>query len=682
MVHAKPNKTFLFAFFFLLVIVLFSVLYLFPPEMKKNEVLDLKTIDAKVKPANDFYLYAVGRWIDKTTIPKDKAAWNFFNSQMEKNYLILRQIMQTAAKNKDQRSEEYKVGTFFTLGMDDKKIEKEGLTPLQPYLGKIDQIKDLNSLSREMARLHLYTCGPFFDFGPMTDPTNSHWRIAAVSQGGLGLPDRDYYLKKEFGDIRIKYKKYVNNIFTLYGLSSREAALAATTIMKIETDLAEASMDRLSLRDPYKTLHKMKIKELQALSPNFNWPLYLNEMGFPKISSLNVCQPGFFRGFSLTLKKYKMDELKIYLRFCLLNAFAPYLNDAYVKENFNFYARELSGVQELAPRWKRVINTANGALGQAVGKLYVKETFPPAAKKRMLALVANLLSATRQRISRLDWMSAPSKQEALKKLSRLRVKIGYPDKWIDYAKLDIKNDSYLANIIRAGYFNYSRELNEIGQPVDQTKWLMPPQTVNAYYSPPQNEIVFPAGILQPIMFNLAADDAVNYGAIGTVIAHEITHGFDDQGRKYDAQGNLRDWWTKKDALTFRARTKVLVDQYNAFEPLKGMHLNGQLTLGENIADLGGLNISFTALQNVLKKNGRAKIDGLSPEQRFFYSYTQVWKTKIRPEYQRMLITIDPHSPAHFRVNGPLRNIKEFAAAFNLPLDCPMQLPAAKQARIW
>lgn len=645
-------------------------------------VLDLSAIDKSINPAHDFYHYAVGNWIKQAKIPADKPMWGFFTEQSEKNTQILRQILEKAGESSDPDSEEYKIGTLFALGMDEKQIEREGISPLKAELARIEKIRNLKDLSREIAHQHLYSSGPFFAFSSMHDPEKSDRMIATLWQGGLSLPDRDYYLKKDSQPIREKYLSHLQKVFGLLGENKALAQKNAAIVLKIETELARASMDKVDLRDPLKTFHRLKVSQLPELSPLLSWKDYFEQLEIKNLKSLNVGQPLFFKGLNSILKRFSLEEIKTYLRWHLVSSMSPFLNQAFVDADFEFFKKTFLGLKSQPPRWKRMVGITNGLLGEAVGKIYVRQYFPPASKKKMLELTKAITQATRQRINALDWMESPTKKEALKKLDRLAVKIGYPDKWINYSRLKIKKDSFVANVLRANYFGSKRELDEIGKPADRKKWHMSPQTVNAYFSPPNNEIVFPAAILQPVMFDPKADDAVNFGAIGAVIAHEITHDFDDQGKKYDWRGNLRDWWTKLDDQRFRERTKRLVKQFSRYVPIEGQPINGELTLGENIADLGGISIAFTALQNSLKGKASAKIDGLTPEQRFFFSWAQGWKGKIRPEYLRMLVKTDPHSPSQFRVNGPLGNLPEFAKAFNLPEDCPMVLPSSERTRIW
>ncbi|MFH1386410.1 MAG: M13 family metallopeptidase [bacterium] len=634
-----------------------------------SSALDLNTIDKTVNPADDFYHYAVGAWVKKAKIPADKPMWGFFVEQSEKNAVILRKILEKEGKRS-------KIGTLFALGMDEKQRERDGLAPLAAEFKQIDSIRSKSDLWPVIAHLHLYSASPFFSFGPQNDPENSDLMIATLWQGGLGLPDRDYYLDESAAEIRVKYLKHIEKIFSLLGDKKSLAKKNAEIVLGLETDLAKVSMDKVKLRDPRQTFNKRLPSELKSFEK------YFALMGCKDLKVINVGQPEFFAGLDGVLEKYSLEEIKTYLRWQLAAGMSPYLSKEYVDADFKFYKQTFLGLQELPPLWKRMVGTVNGLMGEELGKIYVRDNFPPASKEKMLALTSNIIAATRERIKALDWMEEATKNEALKKLDHLRVKIGYPSIWRDYSKLEIKDDSFVANIMRANYFASRRELDKIGKPADREEWHMPPQTVNAYFSPPDNEIVFPAGILQPILFDPKADDAVNYGAIGAVIAHEITHDFDDQGRKYDSKGNLRDWWTEGDDKRFKERAQKLVVQYSSYEVAPGLKVNGELTLGENIADLGGLSIAYTALQNSLKDKAKPTIDGLTPEQRFFFSWAESWKSKTRPEYLSLIVKTNPHSPNEFRVNGVLANMPEFAAAFGIKPGSKMALPADKRAHIW
>src|SRR5437588_7770580 len=579
------------------------------------------------------------------------------------------------------------VGVYYVRGIDEQSIEAMRTKPLQGELDRIEAIKDQQDVLAEIAHLHSIGINAFFDFGAGQDAKDSTRDIAQAVQGGLGMPDRDYYTKQD-ADMKEKRQKYVAHVtkmLTLLGEPAEKAAEDAKKIMALETKLAEASRTRVQLRDPIKNYNKMGAQQLQHLTPDWNWSDYFKTIDLVAPGDINVRQPEFFKAANDLFKATSMEDWKAYLRWHLIDATAPHLSKDFVDENFNFNERVLRGTEQIKPRWKRVIMSEDGDIGEALGKLYVAFYFPPEAKARALELVNNLKEALADRIKTLEWMDEPTKQEALKKLAAFTVKIGYPDKWLDYSLLTVDRGPYVLHAIRADHFQVDRDLKKIGKPVDRTDWGMSPPTVNAYYNPNMNEIVFPAGILQPPFFYANADDAVNYGGIGAVIGHEMTHGFDDEGRQFDAVGNLRDWWSPQSAAEFKKRSQAIVQQYNEYEPLPGLHVNGELTQGENIADLGGIKLAYAALQKALDKNPQAreqKIDGLTPEQRFFLSFATIWKSKQRDEDLKLRLNTDPHSPARYRVNGPLSNLSEFAKAFNIPDNSPMVRPPDKRVNIW
>jgi predicted metalloendopeptidase len=498
------------------------------------------------------------------------------------------------------------------------------------------------------------------------------------------MPDRDYYTKTDDASkkLRDQYVDHVSKMLTLLGHPAAQAADEAKKILTLETSLAQASRTRVELRDPQKNYNKMKQSEAQALTPDWNWTDYFKDINLIEPGDINVHQPEFFKAANALFTNTSLDVWKTYLRWHLINAVASQLSSDFVNEDFNFKEGVLRGTQQIKPRWKRVVISTDQAIGEALGKLYVADHFPPEAKARALELINNLKAALADRIKTLEWMDEPTKQEALKKLAAFTVKIGYPDKWRDYSLLKIDRGPFVLNAVRAENFEVNRELKKIGKPVDRTEWGMTPPTVNAYYNPKMNEIVFPAGILQPPFFYAKADDAVNYGGIGAVIGHEMTHGFDDQGRQYDPVGNLRDWWSPESAAKFKERSQAIVTQYSEYEPLPGLHINGELTQGENIADLGGVKLAYAALQKALAGKSREKIDGFTPEQRFFLSFATIWKSKQRDEDLKLRLNTDPHSPARYRVDGPLSNLPEFAKAFNIPGNSPMVRPADKRVNIW
>jgi putative endopeptidase len=660
---------------------------------KNAPPFDTKNIDKSVKPGEDFFRFANGGWLKRTPIPPEYARWGTFNELIERNNDALRAIAEKAAKGSAQSgteassSEMQMVGDFYASGMDEKTINAEGAKPLQEELDRINGMKDQNDLVKEIGRLHSMGVGALFGFTSGQDDKNSTMMIAQAFQGGLGMPDRDYYLKDDDASkkLREKYIAHVTKMFSLLGDSKEAAAKNAKTVMDIETSLAKPARSRVDLRDPQKNYNKMVEADLQKLTPDFNWADYFAATNLSEPGDINVGQPDFFKGANEVFKTVSLDDWKTYLRWHLVLGEAPALSKDFELENFNFFQKALTGVKEQKPRWKRVVTVTDGEIGQALGKLYVAEHFPPEAKTRAAEMINNLKEALADDIKSLEWMDEPTKQAALKKLAAITVKVGYPDKWRDYSSLKIDRGSYVANVMRADAFEVDRLLKKIGKPVDRTEWGMTPPTVNAYYNPTMNEIVFPAGILQPPMFDANADDAINYGGIGTVIGHEMTHGFDDQGRQYDAEGNLKDWWSAASAEAYKKRSQLVVDQYAAYEPLPGKHLNGELTQGENIADIGGVKIAFLALQKALAKNPEAaqkKIDGFTPEQRFFLGYAQAWRANQRDEDTMRRLVVDPHSPGRFRCNGPLSNMPEFAKAFEVAEGAPMVRPPDKRVNIW
>ena len=658
-----------------------------PKSNAPTPTLDSKNMDTSVKPQDDFFLYANGGWIKNTEIPPEYSRWGSFNQLIEQNNDALHKITEKAAKtpaNSKTAPELQKVGDYYGSGMDEKAIDAARTKPLQDEFNRIDAMKDRNDVLKEIAHIHSFGGNVFFRFGSGQDDKDSTHEIAQAGQGGLGLPDRDYYTKTDDASkkIRDQYVAHVTKMLTLLGEPAAKAGDDAKKILAMETSLAQASRTRVELRDPQKNYNKMKQSELQALTPDWNWVDYFKEINLSEPGDINVRQPDFFKAGNTTFTSTPIDDWKAYLRWHLINAMAPELSKDFVNEDFSFKETTLRGTKQIKPRWKRVVTSTDGAIGEALGKLYVADNFPPEAKARALELVNNLKEALADRIKTLEWMDEPTKQEALKKLAAFTVKIGYPEKWRDYSLLKIDRGPFVLNAIRAENFESNRELAKIGKPVDRTEWGMTPPTVNAYYNPNMNEIVFPAGILQPPFFYAKADDAMNYGGIGAVIGHEMTHGFDDQGRQFDATGNLRDWWSPESAAKFKERSQAIVTQYSEYEPLPGLHVNGELTQGENIADLGGVKLAYAALQKAQAGKPQPKIDGYTPEQRFFLSFAQIWRSKQRDEDLKLRLNTDPHSPAHYRTNGPLSNLPEFAKAFNLPDNSPMIRPPDKRVNIW
>lgn len=655
------------------------------PESKKGSGFDLSGMDKSVDPGVDFYQYAVGKWVENNPIPGEYSRWGSFELLQERNNAVLRQIVETAgSKNAPKGSLVQKIGSFYKSGMDSVRIEKAGVAPISSILINISRINNKKDLYNMISFFHLKIANPYFNFGGEADAQNSKMVIGWLVQGGLGLPDRDYYVNTDARsvEVRERYQKYVRRMFVLAGTEYTEATKYAETIMRLEKQMAEASMTRVELRDPVKTFNKMSLAKLSEIAPNFDWENYFSAMGVKDPGDLNVAQPEFFKKISQMMKEVSLEDWKVYLKWNLINSSADYLSSNFVNEKFEFFGKFLNGSKELQPRWKRVLNNANTYLGEALGQLYVKDNFPPSSKERAQNIVKNLLSAMRERILALDWMGEDTKQQALKKLDAFGIKIGYPDKWMDYTKYNVTDDSYYANIMEGSDFLTKDNISKIGKPVDRTKWEMTPPTVNAYYQPLKNEIVFPAGILQPPFFDPNADDAINYGAMGAVIGHEITHGFDDQGRQFDADGNIKDWWTPEDTKKFNERAKVIIDQFNNYAPVDTFKINGTLTEGENIADLGGLSVALTALKKTDQFKNKEIIDGFTPEQRFFLAWSQIWRNNIRKENLMLRLKVDPHSPGKYRVNGPLSNIPDFIESFKIKENSPMARPENARVKIW
>ena len=655
-------------------------------EQKKSAsapAIDPANLDKTVVPGNDFDTYANGGWKKLNPLPADRGRYGSFDKLAELAEKQVNDLVTTtAAASNAKGSVGDKIATLFNSGMDTAKIEKQGLEFISPYLKEIDEISTPDGVQLALIRFHQYGISPLFGLYGSADSRNSTMVIAQLTQAGMGMPDRDYYLNEDprSVDLRAKYLTYMTTMFKLIGNDEATSASNAQKVMTLETRLAKAAMSRLERRDPNKTYNKVTTDELNKLSPVFNWNRYFTDMGIGNPGSVNLNQPEFIKEISNMLSTISVEEWKIYLKWNLINETASYLSANFVQANFDFYGKAMTGTEVMRPRWKRVLGVTSGALSEALGQLYVKAYFPQEAKDRMVKLVSNLRIALGERIQNLEWMSPETKQKALEQLATINVKIGYPDKWRDYSGLEIKDEAYVLNVLRANKFETEFYLAKINKPVDRLEWGMSPQTVNAYYSPDLNEIVFPAAILQPPFFFKDGDDAVNYGAIGVVIGHEMSHGFDDQGRKFDKVGNLTDWWTPEDSKRFDERTKVLVDQYNSFVVLDSIHANGQLSLGENIADLGGLNISHTAF---LKANTQKElIDGFTPEQRFFLAYAHVWGQNTRDKEILRRTKEDVHSLGRFRVLGPLQNLPEFYAAFDVKEGQSMYLAPDKRAKIW
>jgi putative endopeptidase len=640
-------------------------------------------MNPKANPCVNFYQYACGGWMAANPIPPDESVWGQFNELAERNRTILRNILEKASVDTPKRTAvEQKIGDFYASCMDEQAIDKLGTKPIQDELDRIDAITSKSGLLDELVRLHPMGANVFFEFSSSPDAKDSSRVIAEVDQAGLGLPDRDYYLKEDAKsvELRTEYVAHVQKMMELLGEPANKAQADAQAILRLETSLAKGSLDRVSRRDPDKVYHKLSVQELAALCPSIDWSRYFRGLSTPAFSDLNVAEPDFFRTLAAVWNDTTLDDMKTYLRWHLVHSEAAFLPTAFVSENFHFYRQILTGAKEIQPRWKRCVAATDSDLGFALGQKYVDETFGVEGKARTLKMVHEIETALGRDIRTLSWMTPATRQQALIKLRAVANKIGYPDKWRDYSSVRIVRGDAVGNDQRATEFEVHRELNKIGQPVDRSEWLMTPPTVNAYYNPQENNINFPAGILQPPFYDNHMDAAVNYGGIGAVVGHELTHGFDDEGRKFDPQGNLRDWWTPADAKEFEKRAQCFIDEYSKFTPVDDVHLNGKLTLGENTADNGGMRLAFMALMESLKGKPQPKIDGFTPQQRFFLSWGQIWCQNIRPEAARMRAQVDPHSPGPDRVNGVLQNMPEFQKAFACTAGQPMV--AAPACRVW
>jgi putative endopeptidase len=643
-------------------------------------------VDPSVRPQDDFFRYLNGKWLDTVEIPADKSSWGSFMQLREDTLPQLRTLIEKAANtpNKLAGSNDQKIGDFYASFMDEAKLEQLGIAPLNGELAKIAAVKDASELPALLAHLGQIGVNVPFDFGIHQDNKDSTRYVADISQGGLGLPDRDYYLKADdarLSDARAKYQQHVERTLAMAG--DKNAAANAKAIVDFETEIARVQWTKVENRDPIKTYNKVDLADMTKIAPGYDWKSWLDAAGIsPKTSYVIVSQPSYLKGFSEIAAKTPLDTWKAYLQLHLVDSYASYLSKAFVDERFGFYATTLAGVKEIEPRWKRGVGVVERSLGEAVGKLYVDAYFPAERKARMDELVKNLLAAYKQSIQTSDWMSPATKKEAQAKLAKFTPKIGYPVKWKDYSALTVSKDDLVGNVMRSRVVESNRELNKLGKPIDRDEWGMTPQTINAYYNPELNEIVFPAAILQPPFFDAKADDAVNYGAIGAVIGHEIGHGFDDQGSQYDGDGNLRDWWTKEDHAKFAARTKMLVEQYNQYSPVKGYNVNGALTLGENIGDNSGLAIAYKAYHLSLKGKKAPVINGLTGDQRFYMGFVQVWRSKMRDQQQVVLLKVDPHSPGQFRANGTLKNQPGFYKAFDVKPGDKMYLAPKDRVIIW
>ncbi len=642
-------------------------------------------MDRSVLPSDDFYRYATGTWVDRNPVPADKSRWSAFDALTDYNYERIRRLLDRVTPARRGRSAvEREVGDYYASAMDQQTRNRLRARPLAEELARVDAIHDPDSLAAAVGVLHDRDIAAFFE--PRVDPDRKDSRHYAfyVWQGGLSLPDREYYLAPAFARQREEFPKHVVRLLGLAGQSGAPARRTAQGLVKLETELARASRTRTELRDEPRNYHRMNRSELRSLAPAFAWDAYFRARRGSRIKRVIVGQPEFVRAFGRLLRRHSLDELKAYLRWQLIRASAPFLDERMEEEHFRFYLKGLRGQQEQEPRWKRAAQSADACIGDALGRLFVDAYFPESSKIRMQRLVDDVRSVFRDRLRVLEWMTPATRREAQRKFQRFRVKIGYPRRFRDDSGLRIRRNDYLGNFRRATEYEARRQMARVGHKVDTNDWLMTPPMVNAYFSPSRNEIVFPAGILQPPFFDPDIDDAVNYGGIGLVIGHEITHGYDDQGRQFDKNGNLRDWWTPRDAREFKRRAQQVIAQYDQFEVLPGVHVNGALTAGENIADLGGLRVAFDALERRIRREKQRPplIDGLTPEQRFFVSYGQIWRQNTRPADAKLLATVDPHSPARFRVKGAVQNSDDFYAAFRINAGSRMWRAPGARVKIW
>jgi putative endopeptidase len=639
-----------------------------------NNGLNLDWIDTSISPAQDFYKYANGIWQKNNPIPPEYPSWGSFNMVSEKMQDIIHQMLIKAAADKEAKSGsiQQKVGDFYFSGMDEDSINQLGVKPLQPEFDRIAAIKNLTDLQSEIAHLHQLGVDVFFGFGSMQDYNNSEKMIAAAVQGGLGLPDKDYYLKdtEKFKKIRDAYVAHVAKMFELLGDTPEKAAAEANTVMKLETQLAEVSMSQVEQRDPHAIYHVMDEAQLAQTMPNFSWPAYFAAIGKGDFKSMNLAMPEFFKFLSAQLTAIPLQDWQTYLRWHLIDDYASYLSKPFVDEHFKM-AKVLTGTEKLLPRWKRVVLTENAALGFAIGKMYVDEYFSPAAKKQALDILKNIRFVLKQDINHLAWMTPQTRQAALKKLDLMEERVGYPSKWWDYSSLKVDRGPYVLNVMRANQFLVKRDLNKIGKPIDRSEWSMTPQTINAYYDPSMNNLNIPAGILQAPFFDPDAPAAINYGAIGFVMGHEMTHGFDDQGAQFDGHGNLKNWWKPEDLAKFKEATQCIIEQFSQYVVNGDLHVQGKLVIGEAAADLGGITLAYRAFHHSDAYKNAKTIDGFTPDQQFFLGTAHVWAMNMRPEQLQNQVTTDPHPPAQYRVNGSLANIPQFQQAFNIPENSPM-----------
>ena len=655
-------------------------------EAKSTSGIDLANMDTTVAAGTDFFRYACGGWNDAHPLTAEYSRYGTFDQLFENSQKQLRELIEglAAQKNNPAGSAAQKIGDLYNMAMDSVTLNKQGAEPVKAMLGKIAALKDKGEIIPMMTEMAHIGIGTYFHSYVYADPKNSSLNIFQMGQGGINLGEKEYYLDNDSitQNIREQYKVYIGKLFQLAGFTEAEAQQKVADVMEIETAIAKASRSATELRDPEANYHKMSFDELKKSISGIDWDAYVKGLGIQAPAELNVEQVEPIQEVARLMNTLPISKHVSYLEYNLLDAAASCLSDDFVAARFDFYGKVLSGRQVNQPRWKRAVNSVNGMLGELVGEMYVEKYFPAAAKERMVKLVKNLQTALGERINAQEWMSDSTKVKAQEKLAAFHVKVGYPDKWKDYSKLDIKKDSYWANVCRASEWSFNDMYSRLGKPVDKDEWLMTPQTVNAYYNPSTNEICFPAAILQPPFFNMEADDAANYGAIGVVIGHEMTHGFDDQGRQFDKDGNLTDWWAPGDADRFKERAQVMVDFFNNIEVLPGLHANGELTLGENLADHGGLNVAYLAFQNATKDAPLGVVDGFTPEQRFFLAYATLWAGNIRDEQIRVYTKSDPHSLGRWRVNGALPHIQAWYDAFHITPSDPLYVAPEKRVNVW
>jgi putative endopeptidase len=656
------------------------------PEFPYTPSLDVKAMDKSVDPCGDLYSYSCGGWKKNNPIPPDQTSWDVYGKLYLDNLNFLRGILeQAAAGGAGRDAVTQKIGDFYAACIDETTVEKQGISAIQPDLDAIAQLKSTKDMAPLAARLQFTIGGSImFEQGSQQDPDDSEQQIASLDQGGLGLPDRDYYTKDDAKskEIRERYVLHVQKVFELIGDNPAAAKKNADAVMRMETLLAKASQTRVERRDPYKLKHKMKVADLSQLAPYFDWKVYYAQLQYPSFETVNVTAPDFFKEVNAELTEEPLENWKNYLRFHVVNSYSPYLSSKFVQENFEFYRQYLRGAKEMQPRWKRCVQYTDRNLGEALGQVYVRRVFSPELKASTLDMVKRIEDAMAARIRELDWMSPETKQQALTKLEAVRNKIGYPDKWRDYSSVSVVRTDFAGDIERAQEFERRRDINKVGKPVDHGEWGMSPPTVNAYYNPEMNDINFPAGVLQPPLYDAKLDDAPNYGNTGGTIGHELTHAFDDEGSQYDAKGNLKNWWTKEDREKFDARTKCVADQYAKYLVVDDIHINSKLTLGEDVADLGGEILGYMAWKDADKGKDLQPRDGLTPDQRFFVGFAQWACSNERPEELRMRATTDPHSPAPDRINGVVVNMPEFQRAFACKAGQPMVNAPDKACRVW